>query len=165
MFKALYTVITLFVGYNFKTALRVHKFHSPGSVPLLKLRIQRMFKVLHTIITPFVGYNFKTALRVHKFHSPGSVPLLKLRIQRMFKALHTIITPFVGCNFKTALRVHKFHSPGSVPLLSCLSWRYRQILLNISFASYRIPIYTLGSRAAMWINCLAEGQKCWAIGV
>ena len=26
-----------------------------------------------------------------------------------------------------------------------------------------VPIYTPGSRAAMWINCLAEGQKCMAI--
>ena len=27
------------------------------------------------------------------------------------------------------------------------------------FASYQVPIYTPGSRAAMWIKCLAEGQK------
>ena len=28
-----------------------------------------------------------------------------------------------------------------------------------SVTSYRVPIYTPGSRAAMWINCLAEGTK------
>ena len=33
-------------------------------------------------------------------------------------------------------------------------------LLNLSFASYRIPIYTPGwIRAVMWIKCLAEGQN------
>ena len=30
---------------------------------------------------------------------------------------------------------------------------------QITFASYRVPIYTPGWRAAMWIKCLAEGQK------
>ena len=29
---------------------------------------------------------------------------------------------------------------------------------------YRVPIYTPGSRAAMCINCLAEGQKCLGDG-
>ena len=32
--------------------------------------------------------------------------------------------------------------------------------IKSSTTSYRVPIYTPGSRAAMWINCLAEGQKC-----
>ena len=41
---------------------------------------------------------------------------------------------------------------------------YRRTHANsttIPFASYRVPIYTPGSRAAnaMWIKCLAEGQK------
>ena len=31
------------------------------------------------------------------------------------------------------------------------------------FASYRAPIYTTEWRAAMWIKCLAEGQKCQAL--
>ena len=34
---------------------------------------------------------------------------------------------------------------------------------QITFASYRVPIYTPGWRAAMWIECLAEGQKCRAL--
>ena len=29
-----------------------------------------------------------------------------------------------------------------------------------TFASYRVPIYTPGWRAAMCIKCLAEGQNC-----
>ena len=33
------------------------------------------------------------------------------------------------------------------------------IMQQITFASYRVPIYTPGWRAAMWIKCLAEGQK------
>ena len=34
-----------------------------------------------------------------------------------------------------------------------------QIKRQITFASYRVPIYTPGLRAAMWIKCLAEGKK------
>ena len=34
-----------------------------------------------------------------------------------------------------------------------------QFIPQITFASYRVPIYTPGWRAAMWIKCLAEGQK------
>ena len=34
----------------------------------------------------------------------------------------------------------------------------RQILLP----SYRVPIYTPGWRAAMWIKCLGDGQECQA---
>ena len=30
---ATYTIITPVVGYNFKTALTVHNFHSQGSIP------------------------------------------------------------------------------------------------------------------------------------
>ena len=30
---------------------------------------------------------------------------------------------------------------------------------TITFASYRVPIYTPRWRAAMWIKCLSEGQK------
>ena len=33
MFKAQHTIITPVVGYNFKTALTVHNFHSQGSIP------------------------------------------------------------------------------------------------------------------------------------
>ena len=33
MFKAQHTVITLVIGYNSKTALTVHNFHSPRSIP------------------------------------------------------------------------------------------------------------------------------------
>ena len=35
---------------------------------------------------------------------------------------------------------------------------------QLSVTSYQVPIYTPGSRAAMWINCLAEGQKCHGDG-
>ena len=31
------------------------------------------------------------------------------------------------------------------------------------FAFYRVPIYTPGWMAAMWINYLTEGQKCRAL--
>ena len=34
---------------------------------------------------------------------------------------------------------------------------------QITFASYQVPIHTPGWRAATWIKCLAEGQKCQAL--
>ena len=33
---------------------------------------------------------------------------------------------------------------------------------TITFASYRVPIYTPGWRVAMRIKCLAKGHKCRA---
>ena len=51
----------------------------------------------------------------------------------------------------------QFPLPREHSLPSCLSWRYRQMYIhNISFTSYRVPSYTPGWRAAMWIKCLAE---------
>ena len=56
----------------------------------------------------------------------------------------------------------QFPLPMEHSLPSCLSWRSGKYIHNTSFTSYRIPIYTPGWRAAMWIKCLAEGQKCQA---
>ena len=56
----------------------------------------------------------------------------------------------------------QFPLPREHSLPSCLSWRSGKYIHNISFTSYRVPIYTPGWRAAMWIKCLAEGQKCQA---
>ena len=85
----------------------------------------------------------------------------------MFKAQHilAIITPVVGYNFKTPLIYSaQFPLPREHSLSSCLSWRYRQIhTQHILHILYRVPIYTPGWRAAMWIKCLAERQKCQAL--
>ena len=81
----------------------------------------------------------------------------------MFKAQHTIITLVVGDNFKTALTVHNFHSLGSIPCRAAYRGVTGKYIHNISFTSFRVPIYTPGWRAAMWIKCLAEGQKCQAL--
>ena len=56
----------------------------------------------------------------------------------------------------------QFPLPREHSLPSCLSWRSGKYVHNTSFTSYRVPIYTPGWRAAMWIKCLAEGQKCQA---
>ena len=79
---------------------------------------------------------------------------------RMFMAQHTIITPVVGYNFKTALTLHNFHSQGSIP---CRAAYQANTYTTLSFTSYRVPIYAPGWRAAMWIKCLGEGQKCQAL--
>ena len=57
----------------------------------------------------------------------------------------------------------QFPLPREHSLPSCLLWHSGKYIHNISFTSYRVPIYTPGSRAAMWIKCLAEGQKCQAL--
>ena len=57
----------------------------------------------------------------------------------------------------------QFPLPREHSLPSCLSWRSGKYIHNISFTSYRVPIYTPGWRAAMWIKCLADGQKCQAL--
>ena len=57
----------------------------------------------------------------------------------------------------------QFPLPREHSLPSCLSWRSGKYIHNISITSYRVPIYTPGWRAAMWIKCLAEGQKCQAL--
>ena len=81
----------------------------------------------------------------------------------MFKALHTIITLVIGYNFKTTLTVHNFHSQRSIPCRDAYHGITGKYIPSISFASYRVHIYTPWSRAAMWINWFAEGQKCQAI--
>ena len=70
-------------------------------------------------------------------------------------ALQCIITPVNGYNFQwTNL------APWGASTKSAYNIVATAILHIISFTSYRVPIYTPGSRAAMWIKCLAEGQKC-----
>ena len=84
--------------------------------------------------------------------------------------------PVVGYNFKTALTVHNFHSQGSIACRAAYHGVTGKYIHNISFTSYRVPIYTPrflhilpvpiytpGWRAAMWIKCFAEGQKCQAL--
>ena len=63
-------------------------------------------------------------------------------------------------NFKTTLTVHNFHSQWSISCQAAYHGVTGKFILNISFASYRVPIYTPGWRAAMWVKCLVEGQKC-----
>ena len=49
MFKAQPTVITPVVGYNFKTTLTVHNFHSQGSIPRRAAYRGVTGKYIHTI--------------------------------------------------------------------------------------------------------------------
>ena len=70
------------------------------------------------------------------------------------RSLDTISKPHLQCTIST---------PREHSLPSCLSWRSGKYIHNISFTSYRVPIYTPGWRAAMWIKCLPEGQKCQAL--
>ena len=71
------------------------------------------------------------------------------------RSLDTISRPHLQCTISTP----KGAFLAELPILA-----FRQIhTQHISFTSYRVPIYTPGWRAAMWIKCLAEGQKCQAL--
>ena len=74
-------------------------------------------------------------------------------------ASQCIITPVIGFRHNSALRVHFLHSLGSIPASRPF---YRRAQCQLNHNSVRIlpgPHLTPGSRAAMWIKCLAEGQK------
>ena len=74
-------------------------------------------------------------------------------------ASQCIITPVIGFRHNSALRVHFLHSLGSIPASRRFTGAHNANSTTIPFASYRVPILTPGSRAAMWIKCLAEGQN------
>ena len=66
-------------------------------------------------------------------------------------------------HFEDHTYITQFPLPREHSVPSCLSWRSGKYIHNISFTSYRVPIYTPGWRAAMWIECLGEGRKCQAL--
>ena len=74
-------------------------------------------------------------------------------------ALQCIITPVTGFNINPALIVHLLNSWGAFWLGATSGVHTCHIMQHITFASYRVPIYTPGWRAAMWIKCLAKWQK------
>ena len=77
----------------------------------------------------------------------------RCNILLLLRSLDTISTPHLQFTV----------SPASIPCQAAYYGVTAKHILKISFASYRVLIYTPGARAAMWINCLAEGQKCWLI--
>ena len=83
------------------------------------------------------------------------------------KAFTAYYYPGHWIHFNAALTAHNFHSLGSEHSLPKAAYDMIMALANsntiIWHIRYRVPIYTPGSRAAMWINCLAEGQKCMAM--
>ena len=72
---------------------------------------------------------------------------------------HIIITPVIGFNFNSALNtVHNFHSLRNIPASRHVTGAIMPI-----HATNNVRIlpgtHTPGWRAAMWIKCLAEGEK------
>ena len=59
--------------------------------------------------------------------------------------------------------VHNFHSQESTPCRAAYRGVTCKYIHSISFTSYRVPIFTPGWRAAMWIKCISEGQNCQAL--
>ena len=78
------------------------------------------------------------------------------------KRLQYIITPGHWIHFNAALTVHNFHSPGSISLpgiAACDNGAGKFKHNNLSHPTGS-PFIHLGREQQMWINCLAEGQKC-----
>ena len=73
-------------------------------------------------------------------------------------ALQYIIFPGHWIQYQSCTHSVPSQLPGSI-----LARRTCHIKRQITFASYRVPIYTSGWRAAMWIKCLAEGKKYQAL--
>ena len=71
------------------------------------------------------------------------------------RSLDTISRPHLQCTISTP--------KGAIPCRAAYIGVSGKYIHNISFTSYRVPIYTPGWRAAMWIKCVAEGQKCQAL--
>ena len=77
--------------------------------------------------------------------------------------VHTeyIITPVPGLNIILALSMHLLNSLGSIRCWAAYMMALQaNLIVTITFESYRVPIYTPGLNAAMWIKCLTEGQHC-----
>ena len=130
-----------------------------------------------TVIHPFVlgVCFFWDALYTRNRDSERSMIIIMINNNRFLysafpnydqSASQCIITPVIGFSHNSALRVHFLHSLGSIPGIPAsrrFTGAHNANSTTITFASYRVPIYTPGWRAAMWIKCLAEGQKCRAL--
>ena len=74
-------------------------------------------------------------------------------------ASQCIITPVIGFRINSTLRVHFLHSLGSIPASRHFTGEHKCQLNHNIVRILPGPHLTPGSRAAMWIKCLAEGQK------
>ena len=63
-------------------------------------------------------------------------------------AFYSVLLPLLEFNINPAIIVHLLNSQECI-----LAVQTCQIKQQITFASYWVPIYTPGSRAAMWIKC------------
>ena len=71
-----------------------------------------------------------------------------------------IITPVTGSSYNTARNnTCTISTPWGAYKPAAMNQAHKLRSFTKAFASYRVPIYTPGWRAAMWIKCLAEGQK------
>ena len=82
-------------------------------------------------------------------HTFPSSTCSKCNILLLPRSLDTISEPHLQHTISTAIGAF-------LAKLPIMTLQANTLLLNISFTSYRISIHTPGSRAAMWINCLAE---------
>ena len=74
-------------------------------------------------------------------------------------ALQCIITPVTGFNINPALIVHLLYSVGSILARCYFRGVHMPHHATNNVRILPVPIYTPGWRAAMWIKCLAVGQK------
>ena len=106
-------------------------------------------------------------LRHEAFTLLGLLVIIKKKLYALFpwgpKRLQHIITPVIGYISMPHLYSAQFPLPGehSLPgIAACDNGAGKFKHNHLSHPTGRVLIYTPESRAAMWINCLAEGQKC-----
>ena len=131
---------------QFQAALTVHNFHSQGSIPCrsvyygVKANTYSTY-LLHPTRSPFIHLN--AHIFIHRGCSRRNILLLPQSLDK-----------FQDHTYRGTIS----HSQGAfLTKLSIMAFQ-ANTYSNISFA-YRVPIYTPGWRAAMWIKCLAEDNS------
>ena len=74
-------------------------------------------------------------------------------------ASQCIITPVTGYRINSSLTEHFVHSLRSILASRHFTGPHMPTQPQFSLESYRVPIYTPGSWAGVWIKCLADRQK------
>ena len=117
--------------------------------------VQEFIMNLEQLLNEFKVRDFASLLIIIIIITGFCIALFQLRSKRFtvyYYPSHRIQNQF--CTHSTLSPLPAAHS-GQSPFFR----RAHANSTTIPFASYRVPIYTPGSRAAMWIKCLAEGQK------
>ena len=94
----------------------------------------------------------------------GSYSTFLAQYEILLKVLYSVLLPLVvGFIINLALMVHLLNSLGSILARRHCRGAHMPCQVTNNIRILPVTIYTPGWRAAMWIKCLAEGQKCGAL--